>query len=155
MIRNAKTEDLQNLLRLYNDLHPDDIPLPDETTLNAIWSEMLDDPHHHVFLADEDGELVSSCILQVVPNLTRGAKPYGLIENVVTRQDKRGKGYASNLLEHALKTAWKAGCYKVMLLTGTNRQEHEKITALYEKAGFKRGVKTGFIAKPPTDMDAS
>jgi len=145
-VREAKPSDLKNLLKLYEDLHAEDEALPDEPTLNQVWAEMLDDPRHHVFLVEADGELVSSCILQTVPNLTRGAKPYGLIENVVTRRNRRGQGYASRLLEHVLKTAWNESCYKVMLLTG---RDDERVFRVYEKVGFKRGIKTGFIAKPP------
>jgi GNAT superfamily N-acetyltransferase len=85
-------------------------------------------------------------VLQVVPNLTRGARPYGLIENVVTRQDKRGQGYGSAVLKAALDLAWEKGCYKVMMLTG---RKDAKVFGFYEKAGFKAGVKTGFVAVPP------
>ena len=146
IIREASHSDLSNLLGLYNDLHSEDDELPDETVLNRVWTEMLDAPRHHVIVGEVDGELVSSCILQTIPNLTRGARPYGLIENVVTRQAKRRQGYAGKLLEYALRIAWQEGCYKVMLLTG---RTDESVFRVYEKAGFKRGIKTGLIAKPP------
>jgi len=80
-----------------------------------------------------------------VPNLTRGARAFGLIENVVTHGDHRKKGLATRVLTHALQIAWDNDCYKVMLLTGS---EKESILRFYEQAGFKRNIKTGFIAYP-------
>jgi hypothetical protein len=40
---------------------------------------------------------------------------------------------------------WKAGCYKVMLATGSRREE---TLHFYEGAGFDRGGKTFFEAHP-------
>jgi GNAT superfamily N-acetyltransferase len=83
--------------------------------------------------------------LIVIPNLTRGARPYGLIENVVTHPEYRKQGIGSNLLRYALRLAWEKQCYKVMLLTG---RKQEETLRFYESVGFQRGIKTGFVAKP-------
>ncbi len=82
----------------------------------------------------------------MLPNLSRGARPFGLVENVVTRRDRRNRGYATALLGHALAFAWTAGCYKVMLLTG---REDPAVHRLYRKVGFLPGVKAGYVAYPP------
>ena len=145
-VRQAKFEDLSGLLGLYKDLHSADGPLPHQHVLDKVWSDILSNPWQHVLLGEAEGQLVSSCVLQVVPNLTRGARPYGLIENVVTRQDRRGQGFGSSVLKAALELAWEKGCYKVMLLTG---RKDPKVFGFYEKAGFKSGVKTGFVALAP------
>ena len=81
----------------------------------------------------------------IVPNLTRGAKPYGLIENVVTDAAYRRRGLGRQVLHAALEKAWQEHCYKVMLLTGSKQEETLRF---YEGSGFKRGVKTGFVATP-------
>jgi GNAT superfamily N-acetyltransferase len=145
-VREAKREDLDALLGLYQDLHPEDALLPSRATVEVVWRDILAAPWLHVFVAAEGGRFVASCVLQLVPNLTRGARPFGLIENVITRQGERRKGFAAKTLRHALRYAWKAGCYKVMLLTG--RKEPE-VAGLYEKVGFKQGLKVGFLALPP------
>jgi hypothetical protein len=101
-VRLARPDDLKGLLELYKHLHSADEPLPAQPVLDKVWSDILANPWQHVFLVERDGQLVSSCVLQVVPNLTRGARPYGLIENVVTRKDQRGKGFGSQVLKAGL-----------------------------------------------------
>ncbi len=145
-IRKIKAEDLEGLLALYQDLHTNDEPLPERKKLEKIWDDILANSLHSIFITEQGGTLIATCALQIIPNLTRGARPYALIENVVTQKDNRGQGHASNILKYALKYAWTEGCYKVMLLTGRN---DPKVFALYEKAGFKRGVKTGFVVTSP------
>ena len=97
-------------------------------------------------MVELDGALAGSCTLALIPNLTRGGRPYGIIENVVTRADLRGRGIGTALMRHALELCWAQGCYKVMLQTG---RKDEEIMRFYEGAGFQRGVKTGFVAYPP------
>jgi GNAT superfamily N-acetyltransferase len=75
-----------------------------------------------------------------VPNLTRGGAPYALIENVVTHADHRKKGYAAAVIGRAVEEAWKAGCYKVMLLTGS---KNPATLRFYENCGFVQD-KTGY-----------
>jgi GNAT superfamily N-acetyltransferase len=146
LIRKIKAQDLAGLLALYQDLHTQDEPLPERKALERVWAGIMANGSHAIFVAEQDQTLIATCALQVIPNLTRGARPYALIENVVTRKDSRGQGHASKILKYALDYAWAEGCYKVMLLTG---RDDPKIFALYEKAGFKRGVKTGFVATAP------
>jgi GNAT superfamily N-acetyltransferase len=132
------------VLALYRQLNPDDAPLP-AAEVAGLWAEMLSDQHLRVFVGEVEGRIVASCVLAIVRNLTRGARPFGVIENVVTDAAHRGQGHGLAILRHALGSAWEAGCYKVMLLTGSRREE---TLAFYEKAGFRRGVKTGFVAYP-------
>ncbi len=144
-VREVVAGDLAAILVLSLDMHDVDEPA-DEGELAAAWAALLAQPAAHPFLAEVDGVPVSSCVLFVHPNLTRGARPYGLIESVVTRRDRRNCGYGTALLRHALAFAWDAGCYKVMLLTG---RTDPAVFRLYEKAGFLRNIKTGLIAYPP------
>ncbi len=139
-IREAQAADLSALLQLYADLH-DEEP-PEAGAAQAAWTAILADPGHHLLLGCMDGRAVCSCVLVVVPNLTHGARPYGLIENVVTCSEARGRGYATSLLRRAAELAKDAGCYKVMLLTG---RKDEATLAFYRKAGFNSEDKTAFI----------
>ncbi|TMV43256.1 GNAT family N-acetyltransferase [Paenibacillus mesophilus] len=143
-IRKIMKHELPQLLELYKHLNKDDPELTLEN-VQTLWEEIYYNKRTHYIVADNDGQLVASCVLTIVPNLTRGARPYGLIENVVTHSDFRRRGLGTKILGAALRTAWEQNCYKVMLLTGSKKEE---TLSFYEKAGFKRDIKTGFIATP-------
>ena len=68
------------------------------------------------------GKSITSCVLTIIPNLTRGGRPYALVENVVTHAEYRRQGIGTRLLHAALQSAWERGCYKVMLSTGSKRE---------------------------------
>ena len=143
-IRTAIPTELAGVLNLYRHLHPDD-PAPDAAAATAAWSAMTNSDLMKIIVAEVAGLLVSTCTLVTIPNLTRGVRPYGLIENVVTHPDHRRTGLGRAVLSFALDAAWKAGCYKVMLATGSRREETLRF---YESAGFDRGGKTFFEARP-------
>lgn len=141
MIREITPIDLTGLLQLYTQLH--DNPMPEETEeLYALWEGILADENHHIIVAEEKGQIVSSCVCVIVPNLTRGQRPYGFIENVVTDKEYRGRGLATACLNYAKGLARKENCYKLMLMTGSKQEETLRF---YERAGYNRSDKTAFI----------
>lgn len=115
-------------------------------TVESVWAELISSGNFRYYGCFLGEELVSSCTLAVIPNLTRGCSPYGLVENVVTHTDHRRNGYARRLLEKTLEDAWSANCYKVMLLTG---RKDEATLRFYEGVGFDRQAKQAFVAVPP------
>jgi len=138
-------EHLEALLALYKHLHDSDLPMPTQSVIHQVWDEILANPRMRVFGGFVEGQLVTSCVLGITPNLTRACKPYGVIENVVTHFEHRRKGYGRLLLQHTLNYAWNNDCYKVMLLTG---RINESTFLFYESAGFDRKGKQAFVAKP-------
>lgn len=143
-IRTINKNELPKLLELYKHLNKDD-PELNVGDLDSLWDRIFNDLNMHYIVVDKDNQLVASCVLVIVPNLTRNARSYGLIENVVTHAQFRRKGYGDAVLKKALEIAWEQNCHKVMLLTGS---KEEGTLLFYENAGFKKGLKTGFIAKP-------
>ena len=140
-IREVKKADLVPLLELYTHLHNDIMPTLDEALL-SLWDKILKDEKHHIIVGFVDGELVSSCVLTIIPNLSHNQRPYALIENVITHKDYRKRGYATRLLNYAKEIAVSNNCYKIMLLTGS---KEESTLRFYEKAGYNRNDKTAFI----------
>jgi GNAT superfamily N-acetyltransferase len=144
-IRVAMYADMAGVLALLRQLNPDD-PYPDPAKAEAAWSAMLGSGLVTVLVAEVDGSLAATCTLAIIPNLTRGTRPFGIIENVVTHPKHRCQGCGTAVLAAALARAWEAGCYKVMLATGSRKPETLRF---YESAGFERGGKTCFQAQPP------
>lgn len=139
-------EDLPTLQALYRQLHNADAPLPPAAEVETLWSDILACRHFLYLGGFIDGKLVTTCTLSIIPNLTRGCRPYGLIENVVTDASQRGRGHGTTLLAHAQERAWQAGCYKVMLMTG---RKDPAIQQFYCNAGFDPQAKQAFYAQAP------
>lgn len=144
-IRSVTIAELKAVLALYEHLHDGDESIPSEAAAQAVWKEALSNPRCRFFGGYENGNLVSCCTIMVIPNLTRGCRPYGLIENVVTHRDYRSRGWGKAVLAKALEFAWSQQCYKTMLLTG---RKDEAVYKFYEAAGFDRHAKQAFVAKP-------
>jgi len=141
MIREANKNDLQAVLKLYLHLHETSIP-EDNAHLRDTWTQILDDPRHHLIVYEIDGKIVSSCVCVIIPNLSKQVRPYAFIENVVTHKDYRKKGYATACLQFAKEIAMRENCYKMMLLTGS---KDPKTLNFYQQAGYNANDKTAFI----------
>ena len=110
--------------------------------LDSLWDEILADTNYHVLLLRADGRLAASVSVIVVKNLTRNARPYAVIENVITDAAHRRRGYAGKLMAGAVNIAKAANCYKISLTTGN---KDEATFRFYERCGFNRTDKTAFI----------
>lgn len=141
MIREITENDFDGLMKLYMELHDNPFPEKDEKVM-AVWKRILDDKDHHIIVADVDGVIAASCVCVIIPNLTRGQRPYAFIENVVTSAKFRRKGLATACLDYAREIALSHNCYKMMLLTGSKQQG---TLDFYEKAGYNSSDKTAFI----------
>lgn len=142
-IRELGRDDLEELLAAYGELHPRDDPLPREE-VGALWARICGDPGLIYLGAFSGSRLLATCTAAIVPNLTRGARPYAVIENVFTRPDVRREGLGSAVLQALLERCWAAGCYKVMLLSAAER---DAAHAFYERNGFDPHSKRGFILR--------
>jgi ribosomal protein S18 acetylase RimI-like enzyme len=144
-LRTARLEDLADMLALYRHLSPDDPVLaPDQA--RAALEALIGADMTHLLVAEVGQRVAASCLLLIVPNLTRGGRPFAIIENVVTHGDHRRRGLASALLAMAQDRARAANCYKLMLATG---RTDEGVLHFYEQAGFTRGGKTFFEMRWP------
>lgn len=143
LLREVQEGDLQGLLELYQYLGDNSVPDTLESAA-PVWSYILQNRNYHIIVADKNGQLVSSCTLIIIPNLTHEQHPYALIENVVTHPDFRGKGLGTAVLDAAREIAAEEGCYKIMLLTGSKKESTHRF---YQNAGYRADFKTGYCQK--------
>ncbi len=141
VVRELEDNDLDGLMTLYMELHDNPFPEKDQRFMK-IWNRIISDPDHHIIVADVDGIIAASCVCVIIPNLTRGQRPYAFIENVVTSAPYRRRGLASACLDFAKEIAVKENCYKMMLLTGS---KEAGTLRFYENAGYNSSDKTAFI----------
>lgn len=112
-----------------------------------IWAATLDRAGVSVFVSEAAQTVVATCMLITAPNLLRGGRQHGFIENVVTHPEFRGQGYGSAVLAAALDRAWQEDCHHVLLQSG---RADERVHTFYEKAGFIPRLRTGYVALRPS-----
>lgn len=140
MIREITENDFDGLMKLYAQLGDNPIPQKSEEVF-AVWNKILQNKDYHIVVADVEGKVVSTCTCVIIPNLTHNQRPYAVVENVVTDQNFRKKGYATSCLNYAKEIAIKNNCYKLMLMTGSKK---EATLNFYRNAGYTDKTKTAF-----------
>ena len=111
----------------------------------AAFAQILHSPGLHLFVLEANRAIVATTYLNIIPNLTRSASPYAVIENVVVDETLRGTGLGKHIMAGTLRAAWDAGCYKAMLLTGSREPATHRF---YRSCGFSPGAKTAYLARP-------
>jgi N-acetylglutamate synthase-like GNAT family acetyltransferase len=144
VFRKARREDLPGVLRLLEQLNPGDSAL-EPITAETVFEAIARTPGLKLFVIEQDDAIVATTYLNVIPNLTRAASPYAVIENVIVDQQHRGKGLGKRVMAGTLNAAWEAGCYKAMVQTGSSRPATH---AFYKACGFSPNEKTAYVAHP-------
>jgi GNAT superfamily N-acetyltransferase len=134
-----KENELSLLLDLYKQLNPNDDVI-NEFTAKNIW-EQINTQNIKYFIAKDNGKIIASCYICIIPNLTRNGKSIGFIENVITDNDYRKKGIGKNIMENAIKYAKDQNCYKIILQSGNKRTDAH---SFYESLGFNGESKKAF-----------
>ena len=146
MVRELVRSDLPQLLELYEQFGHDDDPPVDAARLARAWDGICASDAVLHLGAFEGERLVATAHAGLTPNLTRGARPYAVIENVVTRKEHRRRGHGARVMRALVEACWERGCYKIMLLSGAHRPEAHRF---YEALGFDGGSKRAFQLRQP------
>lgn len=138
VIRRATEADLNELIVLLKYMHPEDKPASLEHIIEA-FKQIEVDNRRSIIVAEECSRgVIGTLDFFYMPNLTRGARPWGGIENLVVHPDMRNQGIGKALIETALELARTVDCYKVQLVSHKRRVIAQ---SLYEKIGFTAPVR--------------
>jgi ribosomal protein S18 acetylase RimI-like enzyme len=134
-IRPATEKDIPRILELYRQLsfNPEEYKAPPLKDCRKVFKEMSKVPGYSLLVAEEDGEVVGTTVLSILPGFAHGTNPFAVIEYVVVDEKKRSKGVGKILMEHCRKLAKEAGCYKIMLTSDKRRERAHKF---YRSLGF-------------------
>jgi GNAT superfamily N-acetyltransferase len=101
----------------------------------SVFRRIAADPLQHLLVADDDGRIVGTVHLIVIPHLSRSCKPSGLLESMVVDEAYRRKGVGAALLREVQRLAREAGCYKLALSSNLARRGAHRF---YSRLGWKR-----------------
>ncbi|HET8995891.1 MAG TPA: GNAT family N-acetyltransferase [Acetobacteraceae bacterium] len=145
--RRAERSDLESLLALLRASEVSAVADSPEHR-DRIWSETLARDGLVVFVANASARIVASCMLITAPNLLRGGRAHGFLENVVTHPEHRGQGYGRAVVQAALNEAWARDCHHVLLQSG---RQDPRVHRFYQGCGFEPGVRTAYVARRPPE----
>lgn len=139
-VRKARQDDLPRLLELYYQLsqlgsYPESEPQPLTATHAATLTELDQELHQTCLVLEEDGRVMATLCVYILPNLSHGGRPFALVENVVVDASARGNGYGKLLMAEAEARAAAAGCHKVSLTSNKRRVDAHRF---YEHLGYTR-----------------
>ena len=132
------------MLDLYAGYNRPPDPKPATKDIQAIFDAIA--ATGHLTVADIGGNIIGTYAMYICPNLARGGRPFGVIENVIVSAAWRREGAGRALMLHAQDSARAAGCYKLMLCTGQGRPGNLRF---YEACGFvgdKIGYQVRYVA---------
>ena len=138
-VRAAREEDIPRILELYQQLAITDAETERQHTLplehyRKAFGEIGDFLGLELLVAEEAGEVIGSLVLVIVPNLSHGARPWAVIENVIVDERYRRRGVGRLLMEYAVSQARAMDCCRIGLDSNKIRDEAHQF---YGAMGFE------------------
>jgi len=96
-----------------------------------------------IFLIRDNGEDVKSFVEVFTLPDSLGQRPAAYIHKVATDPEYRGKGYASDLLNEAVRFAKRRGCHKVFLIC------RDELIPFYQRLGFQEDHQSVMVVRFP------
>ena len=139
IVRAATEGDIPRILELYRQLaittsQAEQHQNPSLDDCQRVFAEIDTFPGHELLVAEDEGEVVGTTVLLIVPNLSHSALPWALVENLVVDQRYQRRGTGRLLMDYAIARAKEAGCFKVVLSSDKRRKKAHKF---YRSLGFE------------------
>jgi GNAT superfamily N-acetyltransferase len=138
VIRDAVEADLPELAALMRQLEEGGTGYPpsdgDLTERQRQAFEEIDrNPNYRLLVVEDQGRVVGTTILMIVPNLSAGGRSRAIVENVVVDAGARGRRYGERLMAYCREQAEAAGCFKLQLASNNRRVDAHRF---YERLGY-------------------
>jgi GNAT superfamily N-acetyltransferase len=91
-------------------------------------------PGYTLLVAEDNGQVVGTTVLAILPGFAHGTLPFAVVEYVVVDEKYRSKGIGKLMMESVKSLAKEAGCYKIMLTSDLRRERAHKF---YKSLGFE------------------
>lgn len=115
-----------------------------------VWRETMAQPGLYVFVSDDQDRIASTCMLVTAPNLLRGGRRLGVLENVVTHPELQGRGHGRAVVQAALTRAWADDCHHVLMQSG---RKDPRVHGFYERLGFVPDLRRAYVARQPLSRE--
>lgn len=137
-VRTATEADIPRILELYRQLaiNPTHVEPanPSLEDCRRSFAEMSNVPGYKLLVAEDNGFIIGTAVLVILPGLSHNASPFAVMEYVVVDEPYRRKGIGRLLMDYAVARAKEAGCYKIML---TSDKRREPAHVFYRAQGFE------------------
>ncbi|AAK80422.1 putative N-acetyltransferase YhbS [Clostridium acetobutylicum] len=132
VIEKLRIEDIPQLLKLYNTLAP--FESSHKKSLE-VYNEMLKDENYLLLAAKKEEEIIGSVLGICCKGLMF---PFLVIEDVIVKEEIRGKGVGRKLMKALDEFANRKNCsYAILVSSGFREGAHK----FYERVGFKDSVR--------------
>jgi ribosomal protein S18 acetylase RimI-like enzyme len=127
-IRPAKEKDIPRLQELYQQLafEPEKYQKAPVTDCRRVLKTIEKNPNYSLLVAEENGDVVGTTFLAILPGMAHTTRSFAVIEYVVVDEKRRSQGVGKQLMEACMEKAKEAGCYKVMLASSKSRTRAHK-----------------------------
>lgn len=150
-IREAKDQDLPQILKLYSELGMDDGIVLNIEEANKLFEKIKSYPDYKLYVAITNNEIVGTFALLIMDNLAHNGASSGIIEDVVVKKSLRGLGIGTEMMNFAVQILKNKKCYKLMLSSNLEREDAHKF---YEKLGLKKHGYSFFINPSNYDINS-
>jgi GNAT superfamily N-acetyltransferase len=136
IIRNALEKDIPRLLELYRQLSFEPAKYKPATVNDClkVFRKMSQYPGYALLVAEDNGQVVGTLALAILPGFAHGTSPFAVVEYVVVDEKYRSKGIGKLMMNSVKSFAKEAGCYKIMLTSDNRRDRAHKF---YKSLGFE------------------
>jgi N-acetylglutamate synthase-like GNAT family acetyltransferase len=136
IMREAKEKDIPRILELYQQLSlsPGTYKKASVEECKRVFKKMGQVPDYSLLVAEEDGEVVGTTVLAILPGFAHGTSSFAVIEYVVVDEKVRNKGIGHQMMQYCMAKARESGCYKIMLTSDIRREQAHQF---YRSLGFE------------------